>query len=432
MPARPNITKIYMAINREFSFNPKAEDLHSKYNFLANKEDYFNTVIKDDGYLAKKKLYIENLGTIRSVLDLTANTCGADNFFQYFQEYYCDLANKGLYLIPHYPCVIDILPKSETPYEAFLNTFPGSLKDATIANISASIRLYPIGFGSLKFGLYLQTDKSFDIRDIIHLLSEKDGIISVPNLGGDFTIDRLTRAYGEFLLEALFKNKKPFSWSSTYSFVDIIESEQLSLESDFKDFFLPLSCLGRTPKNKKRIPKNQSLYGDILLFGEKSAISNLPFALDGNRQMNPHRRKLRRWVRDSTELFSAQQFACHKLEAINVTRTLEELKAHLWTKKLKDAILPPPLEEIYGYRNYTELQNQESPLRKQDWRERHSELIRMLDPEKKIAFANRQSKRQLASIKKQSKAAQQDVAKAMKLAEEIIREYVKMAKPEVP
>jgi len=275
LPAK-DISKIYLTFNREFHFDPKNKDLHGKYDFLANNKDYFEKVIKDVLYLGKKDLHIEKLGKMRSALDLASNPCGADNFLQHFREYYCSLANKGLYLIPHYPCVIDILPNSETEYNIDLQTFPGSLKDGKLAKISAAIRLYPIGLGSLKFGLYLQTEKSFDIKDIIELLRKKNGKILVINLGEYNTLDQLTKVYGELLLQALFKDKKPFSWTSTYSFIDIIDSEPLSLKSNFEDFFLPVYCFGKEAKNKEHVPKNQSRDGDILLFGEKSAVSYLP------------------------------------------------------------------------------------------------------------------------------------------------------------
>lgn len=427
MPAK-NITKIYLAFTREFRFNPNDKDLHSKYDFLADKRSYFDKVVKDAQYLGKKDLSIEKLGKIRSALDLSGNPSEADNFFQHFQEYYSYLAGKGPYLIPHYPCVIDILPTSDTKYAIDLSTFPGSLKDAKLAKISASIRLYPIGLGSLKFGLFLMTEKSFDIHDVIEFLIQKNGRILVTNLGEEYTVDRLTRVYAESLLQALYKNKKPFSWDSTYSFVDIIESEPLSLESNFEDFFLPITCLGKEPKDKEHVPENQARDGDVLLFGERSAVSYLPGTLDGDRLMNPSRRKLRRWVKNSTELFSAQQVACNFVSTSAVTRTLDALRSKYWVEKMKDGILPPPLEELYSYGNYTGLHNQGTPLCKKEWRDRHSELIRMLDPENRIAEALKQSNEQLVAISEQASDAQHDVARSLKTANDTVKEYVELMK----
>jgi hypothetical protein len=429
LPAK-DISKIYLTFNREFHFDPKNKDLHGKYDFLANNKDYFEKVIKDVLYLGKKDLHIEKLGKMRSALDLASNPCGADNFLQHFREYYCSLANKGLYLIPHYPCVIDILPNSETKYNIDLQTFPGSLKDGKLAKISAAIRLYPIGLGSLKFGLYLQTEKSFDIKDIIELLRKKNGKILVINLGEYNTLDQLTKVYGELLLQALFKDKKPFSWTSTYSFIDIIDSEPLSLKSNFEDFFLPVSCFGKEAKNKEHVPKNQSRDGDILLFGEKSAVSYLPGVQD-DRRMNPDRRKLRRWVRNSTELFSAQQYACNLINANSIARILDELRSQHWAKKLKDGVLPPALEQLYSLWNYTNLHNQVFPLCKQGWRERHTELIRMLDAENRIALSNKQAKKQLIDISEQASDAQHDVANAIKTINDNFKEYIELVKPDL-
>lgn len=430
MPAK-EISKVYLTFNREFHFNPKDNSLQGKYDFLANNKDYFEKVIKDVSYLGKKDLCIEKVGKMRSALDLESNPCSADNFLQYLQEYYCNLASKGLYLTPHYPCVIDILPTSETKYEIDIPTFPGSLIDATLAKISASIRLYPIGLGSLKLGLYLQTEKSFDIKDIIELLWRKSGKIIVLNLGEYYTLDQLTKVYGEAVLQALFAGKKPFSWTSTYSFVDIIESEPLSLESNFEDFFLPVSWLGKEPKLKHCVPKNQSRDGDILLFGERSAVSYLP-GVEDDRRMNPNRRKLRRWVRNSSELFSAQQHACNLINANSIARILDELKSQYWAKKLKDGVLPPALECLYSLWNYTNLHRQIFPLCKEDWRERHTELIRMLDIENRINLSNTQAMRQLIDISKQASDAQHDVANAIKTVNDNFKEYIELVKPEMP
>jgi hypothetical protein len=173
MPAQ-GISKIYLSISRGFHFNPQDKDLQSKYDFFADNRSYFDKVVKDVQYIGRRDLTIEKLGKMRSILDLSSNGCGADNFFQFFQDYYCNLATKGLYLIPHYPCVVDILPTADTQYGIDLSTFPESFRNATVAKISVSIRLYPIGLGSLKLGLYLQTKESFNIQDITELLRQKE------------------------------------------------------------------------------------------------------------------------------------------------------------------------------------------------------------------------------------------------------------------
>jgi hypothetical protein len=92
-----DITKIYLSVNREFHFNPKDKNLNGKYDFLADNRSYFDKVVKDVQYIGRKDLRIEKLGKIRSELDLSSNACGADNFFQFFQDYYCSLAEKRLY-----------------------------------------------------------------------------------------------------------------------------------------------------------------------------------------------------------------------------------------------------------------------------------------------------------------------------------------------
>jgi hypothetical protein len=430
MPAQ-GISKIYLSISRGFHFNPQDKDLQSKYDFFADNRSYFDKVVKDVQYIGRRDLTIEKLGKMRSILDLSSNGCGADNFFQFFQDYYCNLATKGLYLIPHYPCVVDILPTADTQYGIDLSTFPESFRNATVAKISVSIRLYPIGLGSLKLGLYLQTKESFNIQDITELLRQKSGKIFVINLGEYYTIDQLTRVYAELLLQALFKVKKPFSWTSTYSFIDIIESEPLSLESNYEDFFLPITCLGKEPKNKEYVPKNQSLYGDILLFGEKSAVSYIPGAED-SRLMNPDRRKLRRWVRNSAELFSAQQFACNIINTNDIARTLDELRSQYWAKKLKDGVLPPVLEKLFSCWNITNLHSQGYPLCKENWRERHSELIRMLDQGNRIISSNKQAMEQLTAITEQASNAQHDVANALKTANDNLKDYLELMKSNFP
>lgn len=128
--------------------------------------------------------------------------------------------------------------------------------------------------------------------------------------------------------------------------------------------------------------------------------------------MSPDRRKLRRWVRNSTELFSAQQFACNLINTNDIIRTLDELRSQYWAKKIKDGVLPPALERLFACWNYTKLHSQGYPLCKEDWRERHSELIRMLDVENRIALSNKQAMKQLTAISEQASDAQHDVAKA--------------------
>lgn len=427
--SEPKITKIYLALTRGFHYNPKDEALNSKFNFLADNNKFYEKAIQDIDYLGTQQdLYIQKVGQLRSVLDTKSTSisgtlgCEPDPFFHQFQEYYTYLASKGQSLLPHYPCVVDILPSNKVKYKINASAFPGSLSEAKIAKLSVSIRLYPVGLASLRLGLFLSTTKSFDVKNIIEFLWQKNGSIDVEGLGTGLSIDKLTKMYGQMLLDGLCKRRNPLSWSFTYSSIDIIESSQLTLEHNYDDVFFPLVNLGKEPENKL-IPNNQSRDGDILLFGPKSSVSYLPNNADGNKLMNPDRRKIRRWVRNSVELFSAQQLISNCISATTVAGIFDSLKAEHWMETIKKGILPPAIKQLFSYWNYTHLHLQDFPLIKQDWRNRHSELIRILDENARIVKANKLSMKQLIAISKEASKAQTEVGITIRDLPKIISDY---------
>jgi hypothetical protein len=224
------------------------------------------------------------------------------------------------------------------------------------------------------------------------------------------------------ILDELCKVRTPLSWMFTYSFIDIINSSQLSLDANFNEVFLPLTNLCREPVNAL-IPSNQARNGDILLFGPRSAVCYLPNVSDDNKLMSAPRRKIRKWVRNSIELFSAQRSICNRIETAALSRIPDNLKSDYWLETIKDGILPPAINQLFSYWNYTNLHLQNVPLNKQSWRERHSELIRIIDDQHRIKKANKLSMTHLKDISKTASNAQKEVGSTLRELPKLINEF---------
>lgn len=414
------IRKIYLSLIRTFPCYLD-DPLDDHFSFLKDRKAYYDKVVNADGYLGTQTdKNIPGVGRLRSVLDTKSTaikSCESspdhpDTFFLKFQDYYKRLFAQNLILIPHFPCVIDILPSNNGKYHVDALALPGSLSDAKNAKISISIRIYPAGLASLRFGLFLSTVKSFDIEDVITLLWQKSASVNVNGLQPNLNIEKLTNAYGDMLLKGLHNKQKQVDWDGgfTYSFVDIVEAAPLTTAQNYNDVFLPLLGLNEKLTSANFPANNLSRNGDVLLIGPKSVVFYLaPKNLIPNQYISADQRKVRRWIRNSIELFSIQQFVSNNIEASAISELMKHLTNENWLKTLKNGILSPSINSLFSYWNYTNLHNQNYPLDKQDWKNRYAEMLKILDKGGRINQSEKRAMDQLSEVEKDANQNQKKV-----------------------
>jgi len=66
---------------------------------------------------------------------------------------------------------------------------------------------------------------------------------------------------------------------------------------------------------------------------------------------------------------------------------------------------------------------QDFPLIKQDWKDRHKELIRILDENERIERSNKLSMKQLIAISKEASKAQKDLGNAIREFPKLVNDY---------
>jgi hypothetical protein len=425
----PDISKIHLNLIRAFRYYPKDESLNPKFSFLRNNEEFYTKAIEDVGYLGSKDdNFGLDVGKLRSVLDTQSSTITPleetlppDPFFHQLQDYYKKLSK--LNLTPHYPCIVDILPRANTKYSIDLSSFPGTLSEAKNVKLSASIRIYPAGLAFLRLGFFLSTNKSFDAKSIIDFLRFKKGSITVDGLRPKLSVEELTRAYARMLLEGLHtNNNKILSWEFTYSTIDLIESSELSIEQNYKDFFYPLLSLNNRPK-EKLVSDNLSTDEDIILIGPESSVTYLPANLDYGVLMNPSRRKVRRWIRNAIELFSTQRFMSNYIATTGIDTLFSELQNENWIHTLKKGVIPLGIKELFSYWNYTNLHRQNYPLNRSEWLIRYNKILKVLDEHNKIENANKQSMQQINTLREEAGKAKTKVSDGIWKLLELGKDY---------
>lgn len=394
------INQIYLSLIRAFRYYQRDSSLDESFTFLADDQKYHEIVVREPKCLGNENKFLPRVGKLRSVLDVESVL--ADSFFGCFQDYYSKLLSrsmpdiqKGIILTQHYPCAVDILPSKTMKYKVDISTLPGSLGNVKKTKMSFSLRIYPAGLASLRLGWFLETEKSFRIEDIIEFLVRKRAKIEINDL--KLSVGELTEEYARRVIDGLVKSEKPsLFWDYTYSTVDIVEATGLSLQQNYSDIFLPLVSLSMQPEEREYTINNLSKRGDVLLPGPKSTVTYLPSADEADR------RKLRRWLRNVIELFSIQRSLVSEIQTMEISKTFEQLRKEYWLKTLEKGLLPPTIKYLFSLWNYTNLHFQTYPLRKEAWRVRYNEMLRILDPDDSIRKSNDKVKAQLEDTVKQA------------------------------
>jgi hypothetical protein len=404
------IRQVYLSLIRTFAYYPD-DSLRKPFSFLADDKKYYDVALRDYKFLGQQRdKNVPGVGKLRSVLDTLSSKVSpsgkvsTDSFFDSFRTYYDLLSQQRLIPTPHYPCVIDILPSKSEKYQMIPSTLPGSLGSVTGSRVSLSIRIYPAGLASLRMGCFLVTDENFDIKDLIKFLLSKRAEIQIN--GSRLSIEDLTYEYGKRVIDGLHeKNTKSLAWQDTYSMVDIIEADPLSLEKNSSDVFLPLLCLSEQPEGGAFASDNLSLKQDVFKVGTKSAVTYLPSGDEADRK------KVRRLLRNFLELFFIQKFSIDKVYAMIVGNTFGNLKGGYWVNIFKRGVLPPEINRLFSVWNYLNLHLQDCPLKKEEWKRRYAGILNVLDRDNKIGVYNEKAVALLNDIKQQQGEAQSEVGK---------------------
>lgn len=413
MPER-KIKQVHLSLIRTFDYqigNP----LEKSFSFLNDRDDYYEEVIKYNKYLSGKKKIISGVGQLRSVLDVQGGL-GADTFFSSFQKYYNELQNSKLQkvrMIPHYPCVIDILPDEKKFY-----TFKRScvlLKNLdSDSKISLSVRLYPIGLASLRLGCFLTSEKGFAVEDIIAFLKMNTWPIEVKDVvssGEELDL----RKYANKITEGIHKKNEYNEirdWKHrNYSIVDIAGStDPLTKKQDYKDIFLPLLCLNTNPNSEEKacISTNLSKKKDIFLIGPKSAVIYFPSS------EKLHRRIVRRVLRDYIELLYMQELACNEISALAKSNYWGDLNSEYWKDILKNGIRSPNIGRLFSLWDYTTINPKTYPLKKAKWVDRYVALLKCLDQSGAIKEGNKTATETMEDAIKRANGAKKELGAAIK------------------
>ncbi|HLE74895.1 MAG TPA: hypothetical protein VI864_02485 [Candidatus Bathyarchaeia archaeon] len=417
------ISEVYLSSINTFAFYPE-DSLRRSFDFLSDNEKYYSAVFEDYRYLGKQKdKTIKGVGKLRSVLDVPLNV-SSDSFFNSFQNYYHWLSTpetwKRLTLTPHYPCVIDVFPSRSQKYRVVTSTLPGSLGSASNVKMSLSIRVYPVGLASLRMGLFLATDQSFKIEDMIEfLLFPRKVTIEVDKGDGieEFSTDVLARGYAKKIVDGLHSKEKPPGWVDTYSMVDIVNTTPLTIDQNMGNVFLPLLCLDTEPEKGECISDNLSRKKDVVLFGPKSAVAYLPVSDE------PGHKTVRKQLRNFLELFFVQKFLGYKIETFSKGYLPENFSKGYWLKILKNGVLPPKIEELYSFWNYMNLQEQDYPMQNENWKIRYKAILNVLDKTKKIERQKEQAMTLISKTVEEAKKAQEQVGKMLEKLPDLIKSF---------
>ncbi len=429
-----NISQIHLSFIRGFRYYPTDETLKEEFSYLNDKRKYYDNVIKDNSEPGKRfSKSIVGLGMLRSVLDTQSasidssnfsNPRKSDSFFNKFRGYYEQLAEDNQILVPHYPCVVDVLPSSASKYRINLSSLPGSLSKAETARASLSIRVYPAGLAFLRLGIFLSTTKSFEVDDIVGFLRYKNGLIDIEGLGTDLNIGRVTEQYAKRLFEGLHNQSKDLDFMD-YSIVDIVKSSPLTVKGASKEVFKPLLCWSRGASVRGYKVNNVAKEdGDIQLIGPMSAVTCIQDRPGMNLRMNGDRRKIRRGIRNSVELFFLQKYLAEYIETKEVSSGLNQAQNDNYLKFLKKGILPPNIEQLLSCWNYTCLHIQNTPIVDADWKTRYNELLLTLDKEKQIETAQGKAIQQLLAVKDEVSAARKECGKIVEKAISYVSKFL--------
>jgi hypothetical protein len=378
----PKITQVHLSLMRIFQFNLERKRLKKEYDFLADQKKYYEKVLYDGKFLGKQNLIIPNVGKLRSCTDFKDKDLQVDRFLSNLQHYYSQLAKRHkLFLMPHYPCVIDILASKNDYYQIEKTKLPGSLSSCSEPKLSIALRIYPAGMVSVRLGLYLQTATSFEIRDIIDFLWNKNAVVNIRNQS--YNIDKLTKEFVLRLSAGIFKDQQTTpALQHTFSMVTISEADPyLTFQNNKSDMFLPLLCLNMQPDRNIPVTGNLSRKPEVFMVGGKG--NTVFFIPDDKKYVDEHicdRHKLRCWTRNVFELYALQNFlrASIVVECVGTDFQIK-LSTQNWIKKLKKGILPPALDSLFSNWNYVQIHQQDYPL-KEGWKKRYVEILKVLDP----------------------------------------------------
>jgi hypothetical protein len=400
------INEIHLSLIQTFAFCQKNSKFERKFNFLDNVDKYFEKVLKDNKALRKEKKEIEDIGQLRSVLDIpiSEKRINADGFFKTLKNFY-DFClkhemDKKLLFPPHFPCAIDIIPSVDKRYQVMKSTLPGTLQATKEFKMSSSMRIYPAGIASLRFGYFFRTENNFKVEDIIDFLVNKRTCIKLNDK--ELSIYSLSQKVAEKTIEKLLKDGKPsLSWVDTHSIIDIVKATDLQpFEQNKKEIFLPLLKLQKSLIDENDFGENLSDRNDLILTGKKSIVTYLP-----NSNSNCDRRKVRRWFRNFVEFLSIQKFITAEIDAILLSQEYKQFSSN-WKTDFGKLFKNKDIVRLFSLWFYTTLHMRNGTFKKGKWRERYHKFLKVLDHGNVIQTSNDALLTQLAVLQKEAREAE--------------------------
>jgi len=379
--------------------------LKKPFTFLGDNSDYYDQVIDKCKYLGQQNRVIDKVGKLRAVIDVSGPGQNADYIFCDFQRHYQNMANsdiKQLQLTPHFPCAIDVLPSKNLPYKVDTSKLPGTLQKASTIKMSFSIRMYPAGLAFFRLGFYLEGQEGFAVNDLITFSTLNKFPVTINNAQFDL-LD-----YANNVLKGLHKDYNPASMNTRdrYTIVDIIEASRLlTWEQNSKNMFLPLLSLDPSGIDESAVSANLSRKQEIFKIGPRSSLLYLPAAADDRSTHKTVRRLLRNYL----ELFFIQKFLAEKISDLSKTAEYSFDIGGNWKQILKNGLREPRISNLFSLWDYTSLHLQDHPLKSEQWRNRYTAILQVLDKEKSIEAKSIQAMDTIKDMVSQAKAAQAEV-----------------------
>ncbi len=400
------IRQIHLSLIRTFSYSP-CDALKKSFNFLGDVDAYYNTVLAKCKYLGEQNTVIPNVGKLRAITDVAGKKT-ADYFFDDFRTYYQNMAKSDinqLRLTQHFPCAIDILPAKGKFYKFDLTALPESMKKASEGKMSFSVRLYPAGLASFRLGYFLKSQDGFAVKDIIEFLSLNQFPVTVNDAEFDL------REYAINIVNGIHQDQAAVAFTAPYSIVDIIESSvPLTWEQNSQNVFLPLLCLNSSPPNDALVSENLAKDQEIFRVGPKSTVFYFPSAKEVDHK------NVRRLLRNYLELLFVQKFLTGEITALAKTAEYSFDMSGNWKQILKNGLKEPKIRHLFSLWDYTSLQQQNDPLKKKEWRDRYSVMLKVLDKENSIENGSQMALETIKSLVDQGKKAQSQVSSGIEKA----------------
>jgi len=127
----------------------------------------------------------------------------------------------------------------------------------------------------------------------------------------------------------------------------------------------------------------------------------------------PDLRKVRRWLRNVTELYSIQNYLVGEVERIRNSIDYGQLRDRHWMGRIRKGVLPPTIRDLYSAYNYLNLHMRPAPMR-EEWADRYNKILGMMDRGGRIRGARDEAGRLLKAVVEESEKASREVGELLR------------------